>query len=196
MAKQKNEKNRYEKYSRYIKDNLDTVTEKVTKYFDEKEEDSVGFILEKIRRAAMNAVHYEWKTDDCPYDSSGVIVKNGKVDKDISIEKFLNNEYTGTKEATYTGGYGFAYNNYDDIISLDTQELAEKLMRNSIEQQLQEAFSDDVIDDEIVEDVTFQYHDNIYNNCPATEFFTCTGSLRYYGVDLDMTLEKLYKEKK
>lgn len=182
---------KYAKYVKYVEENLDEVVAKVTDFFDEKIMELSETILDMVRQKAANAIHYEWEYDGCPYDYSGIIEEKGMVDPDISIEEFLEDEYTGDKEATFCSGRGFHYNNFDDELSHDTLDLAEKVMRESVMYQLQEVFPDDAIDEKITDEVVWECHDAIYSNCPANEFFSCIGALGYCNVDIEMPLTVL-----
>lgn len=185
---------RIEKYVKYIEENLSEVTDKVSDFFDERTNDISSIILRWIKASAANAIHYEWEPDDCSYDSSGVIKEDGIIDKNISIMEFLENEYTGAKEATYTSGRGFHYTSYDDMFSYRTLELGEKMMRDAVKDFLNEKFCSDNVDEKDAENVILECHDIIYDNCPATKFFTCAGALIYCSVDLGASLKLLFEE--
>ena len=46
------------------------------------------------------------------------------------------------------------------------------------------------------EEVIYECHDDIYDNCPAESFWPCSGALEYCGIDTEMPLKSLFDTKK
>lgn len=186
----------YEKYLGYIEDSLDEVAEKVTRIFDERKKGLAATLCGMLRDAASCATHYEWRRGDCPYDTSGELKDCGDIDLNISIADFLEEEYTGGTKATYVSGHGLSYETYQDSLTNDTITLCENVLRDAVRICLQEAFPEDEVSERDAEEVIYECHDDIYDNCPAESFWPCSGALEYCGIDTEMPLKSLFDTKK
>ena len=196
MAKNFDNEEGYEKYLRYIEDNLDEVTEKVTRIFDERKKGLAATLRGMLRDAVSCATHYEWRRGDCPYDTSGELKDCGDIDLNISIADFLEEEYTGDAKATYVSGHGLEYETYQDSLTNDTITFCENVLRDAVMICLQEAFPEDEVTERDTEEVIYECHDDIYDNCPAERFWPCSGALEYCGIDTEIPLKSLFDTKK
>ena len=182
-------------FIKYIEDNNENISKKVNEQF----ELSKDFIRAKLLREIRDylspiPVHYEWAHDGCPYDYSGIIIEDGLVDTDQTISEFLENEYTGSKEATYISGMGFHHRHYGEDLSYLTLEIAGDIMRSSIRMQLKEAFNCK-LSDTIFSDIMDICHDDIYDNCIAYDFFSHEPAIEFVGIG-DRKLSQLIKKDK
>ena len=92
-----------DKYIEYV----DSNTEKIASYVNSCFEQSKDFIRAKLIREIRGyiippPVHYVWEYDGNPYDCSGIIVENGVIDLNQTVKEFLENEYSGNQEPTFT----------------------------------------------------------------------------------------------
>lgn len=174
------------KYICFVQEHNKEVVKKVTEKFNENRDDITREIFRLIAKKAENAKHYIWEPDNCSYDHSGLIKEDGTVDKGITIREFLENEYTGNKIATYESGCGFSYNTFDDEISYDTLDIAYRIMKESVTEQLRSFFKEDI--DEKNVDIAFEtIYDDVYVDSPAYNFFSCVGALDSCHADIDNT---------
>lgn len=58
------------------------------------------------------------------------------------------------------------------------------------------AFPEDEVTERDTEEVLYEYHDDIYDNCPAERFWPCSGALEYCGINTEMSLKSLFDTKK
>lgn len=108
----------------YIKQNEDEIAEYVNSLFLAQKDVIREQLLESLA-AMLNPIptHYEWRSNDCPYDYSGELYEDGKVSLEQTVSEFLESEYTGASRATYVSHYGLSYNTYGDSLSDDTLEI-------------------------------------------------------------------------
>lgn len=167
-----------DKIIKMIQNHCMEIAEEVDKQFYIQKETIRAIILDEIcDYLSPLPTHYEWYYDDCPYDFSGLLRKDGKVSLEQTISDFLFYEYTGEKEATYMSHMGFYYCTYGDelcyigmkishdILLSTTYEYLKNMgtsLTNLSEQDLKAAFKDDVVD---------AIYDEIYDNSLAMEFF-------------------------
>ena len=155
----------------YINENCDEVCEYVNIIFEQNKEYIKQSIIKKIQKYLKgDIIHYEWYYDGCPYDFSGDLRKNGKIDLEQNIFDFLENEYTGGWEATYTSHNGKNYITYGKDLSYTTLELADSILRSSVKELLEKHFMAKLSKDEFeyIMDETF---DDIYCDSIAYDFF-------------------------
>lgn len=152
-------------------------------------------ILESLA-AMLNPIptHYEWRSNDCPYDYSGELYEDGKVSLEQTVSEFLESEYTGASRATYVSHYGLSYNTYGDSLSDDTLEIGCSIMTDGIKDFVQrnagipcERFSREEFFDIKTECNEF---DPIYDECRASDFFWATAAVEFAGID-KMTLKEV-----
>ena len=152
-------------------------------------------LLESLA-AMLNPIptHYEWRSNDCPYDYSGELYEDGKVSLEQTVSEFLESEYTGASRATYVSHYGLSYNTYGDSLSDDTLEIGCSIMTDGIKNFVQrnagipcERFSREEFFDIKTECNEF---DPIYDECRASDFFWATAAVEFAGID-KMTLKEV-----
>ena len=152
-------------------------------------------LLESLA-AMLNPIptHYEWRSNDCPYDYSGELYEDGKVSLEQTVSEFLESKYTGASRATYVSHYGLSYNTYGDSLSDDTLEIGCSIMTDGIKDFVQrnagipcERFSREEFFDIKTECNEF---DPIYDECRASDFFWATAAVEFAGID-KMTLKEV-----
>lgn len=140
-------------------------------------------------------IHYVWQEDDWnPYDCSGKIVQEGLISLNQTVDEFLENEYSGNKEATYISGMGFSYNTYGDELHYDIIEIAYEIMICSIRRYIEQAFNI-LLTDEDLEDISIECRefDDIYDDCIASDFFSYESAVEFVGIG-GMKLSELGKK--
>ncbi len=182
------------KYIDYIEANYMEMAKNVNKQFELSKEFIRASIIREIREYLTPIpVHYEWKLDDCPYDYSGIIIQDGYVSLNQTVTSFLENEYTGDKEATYESGRGFNYLTYGDELGYFTMSIAGEILYSSVKNQLEQKFNTD-ISDELFEEVMDYSHDAVYDYCLASDFFSSDGAIEFVCIG-DMTLRHIVNKK-
>lgn len=184
-----------QEYVEYVNSHV----EEIAAYVDMCFERSKEFIREKLMREIYKYLspipeHFIWKSDNDPYDHSGVLEEDGLVSLDQTIMEFLQKEYTGSKEATYISGMGWRYNTYEDDLSYYTLEMASNIMtpaiRRCIERQFDVTFADDEF--EKIHDSCRDF-DEIYDNCIANEFFFGSLAVEFAGIGNIKLIELIRK---
>lgn len=105
-----------------IKDHTEEIAKKINEQFELEKESIKEQLLDEIKGYITPVPsHYEWTRGDCPYDDSGELYVDGLVSLDQTIAEFLENEYTGEKEATYESHRGFYYECYGDKLCYVTR---------------------------------------------------------------------------
>lgn len=179
----------------YIKQNEDEIAEYVNSLFLAQKDVIREQLLESLA-AMLNPIptHYEWRSNDCPYDYSGELYEDGKVSLEQTVSEFLESEYTGASRATYVSHYGLSYNTYGDSLSNDTLEIGCSIMTDGIKDFVQrnagipcERFSREEFFDIKTECNEF---DPIYDECRASDFFWATAAVEFAGID-KMTLKEV-----
>ncbi|MGN0466865.1 MAG: hypothetical protein ACI4F9_11050 [Lachnospiraceae bacterium] len=168
-------------YSDYVNNNVELIAEEVNRQFEISKDWIKAKIIRKIREYLTPIpAHYEWEEDDCPYDHSGRIVKNGFVSLNQTIDEFLENEYSGNTEATYISGMGLQYNTFGNELSYYTIEIAGEIMYSSIGRHIEKHFNISLSDDELeaVRDKCGDF-DRIYDICLATDFFCYEAAIEF-----------------
>lgn len=74
----------------YIKQNEDEIAEYVNSLFLAQKDVIREQLLESLA-AMLNPIptHYEWRSNDCPYDYSGELYEDGKVSLEQTVSEFL-----------------------------------------------------------------------------------------------------------
>lgn len=171
-------------YTEYVDNNID----EIVRYVDEQFHKAKDFLKVKLVRELRNyltpvPVHYVFKESQCSYDCSGELVKDGIVSLNQTVNDFLENEYSGTKVATYISGMGWSYQKYEDELHYYTIELAADIMfpaiRNCIEQHFNKKMSDEQF--KAIKEECGGF-DDIYDNCIASGFFFCYPAIEFTGI--------------
>lgn len=181
---------------------VDSNTENIANYVNSCFEESKDFIRAKLIREIREyitppPVHYVWEYDGNPYDCSGIIVESGVIDLNQTVKEFLENEYSGNQEATYTSGMGWHYKNYGDELSYCTLEIAGNIMHSAIQSFIEKEFGVKLSDDEFerIRESCGEF-DPIYDNCFASDFFWAEFAIEFVSIEnvkLTSLLEKRIK---
>ena len=124
-----------------IKDHTEEIAKKINEQFELEKESIKEQLLDEIKGYITPVPsHYEWTRGDCPYDDSGELYVDGLVSLDQTIAEFLENEYTGEKEATYESHRGFYYECYGDKLCYVTQDIEGEILRKVTRKYLEELF--------------------------------------------------------
>lgn len=184
--------------SKYI-EFVNTHTDEIASYVDKRFEETKDFIRVKIIkeiRAYLTPVppHYELKYDGNPYDHSGVLVKNGYISLDQSVMSFLENEYSGNKEATYTSGMGWNYYTYEKELQFSTIDIASSIMFPAIRTYIESSFDINLSDEDFqeIQDACRDF-DDIYDHCIASSFFFGTPAVEFVNIE-NIPLKALIKK--
>lgn len=184
------------KYIDYVNSHVDEITAYVDKCF-EQSKDFIKIKLIRLIRDYLSPIpiHYVIKNDYDPYDSSGILIEQGYVSLDQTVKEFLQNEYSGNKEATYTSGMGWDYNTYGHELHYETINIAADIMYSAICRYIEDQFHVSLSDEEI-EDIhdSCEDFDRIYDNCIANEFFFGTPAVEFVGIE-NMLLKDIVKKK-
>lgn len=78
----------------YIKQNEDEIAEYVNSLFLAQKDVIREQLLESLA-AMLNPIptHYEWRSNDCPYDYSGELYEDGKVSLEQTVSEFRERIY-------------------------------------------------------------------------------------------------------
>ena len=67
-------------YINFVNDNIEEISNLVTKNIENSRNDFKKFTLVKIKECLDPIpTHYRWQPDDCPWDHSGELIKDGQV---------------------------------------------------------------------------------------------------------------------
>lgn len=179
----------------YVNSHVDEIAEYVNECFDQSKEFIKARLIRRIRdELSPTPVHYEIKYVYDPYDYSGILVEDGYISLDQTVGEFLENEYSGNKEATYESGRGWNYLTYGDEISYDTLDMASDIMFSAIRRHIENHFGENLSDDEL-EDIreSCSDFDDIYVDCKAYDFFCSMGAAEFVGIE-DMQLKDIVKK--
>lgn len=186
------------KYIDYVTSHIDEIAEYVDKCFEESKDFTKAKLLRKIREYLTPLpIHYEERDDNNnPYDCSGIIVKSGYISLNQTVMEFLQNEFSGNKEATHISGMGWKYNTYEDELSYYTIEIASDIMFPAIRRFIENEFSVSLSEEEFqnIQESCGEF-DEIYDNCIANEFFFCHPAIEFVGIG-DIPLNSIIKKGK
>ena len=174
-----------DKYIEYVNSNTEDIANYVNSCFEASKDFIRAKLIRKIREyITPTPTHYVWDLDDNPYDYSGEIIKDGLIDLNQTIKEFLENEYSGNKEPTFTSGMGWHYNTYEDELHYYTIELAGDIMLSAIRRCIETKFSVSISDDDLeqIKESCGEF-DEIYDNCPATDFFWACLAVEFVGIE-------------
>lgn len=141
MRKSQEEK----EYNRFLEEFLKEKREELGRIIDDefikqKNEIKEGVLAELKSYLSPVPTHFVWEDDGCPYDHSGIIVEDGVVDLEQTVEDFLMFEYTGTKRPTFVSGSGWHYETYGDFVSQYTFEIGSDIISEKIKGFIEEHF--------------------------------------------------------
>lgn len=181
-------------YTEYV----NTHTDEIATYVDECFEQSKDFIKTKLIREIREYLspipfHYVRRYNHDPYDDSGILVRDGYVTLDQTITEFLQNEYSGNKEATYVSRMGWYYRTYEDELQDLTIEISAEIMRLAIRRYIENQFNACLSDNDF-EDIwdTCDSCDEIYDNCVASDFFSSFSAIEFTDIG-EMQLSNILK---
>jgi hypothetical protein len=172
------------KCAEYINANVDAIAKVVDVRLEESKSDIRKKLVFKLKDYVTPVpVHYVWKYDGDPYDSSGIIVSDGNVDMDQTVQDFLDNEYTGNREATYLSHMGWNYITYGEDLSYDTLAIGNEILLSVIFEHLYAKFGVSLSDDDLFDlrDECNNF-DDIYENCLVYEFFMSNAAIEFVGL--------------
>ena len=171
------------KYAKYIDDNIKDVANYVNNCFENSKESLKEKLINEIREYLEPLpIHYVLKPDDNPYDHSGVLVEDGYISLDQTIEEFLENEYTGTKRASYISGMGWIYDDYGEELSYYTLDLAADIYFPAMRKYLEDKFSVSLSEEEF-DKIRDLCGDLVYDNSIASDFFFAECAIKYVGIE-------------
>ena len=171
------------KYVKYIDDNIEDVANYVNNCFENSKESLKEKLINEIREYLEPLpIHYVLKPDDNPYDHSGVLVEDGYISLDQTIEEFLENEYTGTKRASYISGMGWIYDDYGEELSYYTLDLAADIYFPAMRKYLEDKFSVSLSEEEF-DKIRVLCGDLVYDNSIASDFFFTECAIKYVGIE-------------
>ena len=155
----------------YIKLNEDEIAEYVNSLFLAQKDVIREQLLESLA-AMLNPIptHYEWRSNDCPYDYSGELYEDGKVSLEQTVSEFLESLSDNTLEI----GCSIMTDGIKDFVQRNAGIPCERFSR--------EEFFD--IKTECNE------FDPIYDECRASDFFWATAAVEFAGID-KMTLKEV-----
>lgn len=183
-------------YIEYVNSNVEDIANYVNTCFETSKDFLKMKLITEIRKYIYPLpIHYLWKPDENPYDCSGIIVEDGFINPNQTVIEFLENEYSGNKEATYISGMGWRYNTYEDELFSYTIELAADIMFPAICKCIEKEFSVSLSEDDFeqIKESCGEF-DEIYDNCIASDFFFASLAIEFTGIE-NMKLTAIQKEK-
>ncbi len=182
------------KYVEYVNSHVDEIVEYVNECLERLKEFIKVKMIRRIRdELSPIPVHYEMEFDYNPYDNSGILVEDGYISLDQTVEEFLENEYSGNKIATYERGRGWDYYTYEDEIRSDILTIIGDIMFPAIRRYIENHFGVNLSDDEFydIQSECFEF-DDIYTNSKASDFFDSVATAEFVGIQ-DMQLKDIVK---
>ncbi len=187
------------KYVGYVNSHVDEIAEYVNECFEQSKEFIKAKLIRQIRdELSPIPVHYELKYVYDPYDHSGILVEDGYVSLEQTVEDFLENEYSGNREVTYESGRGWNYPTYGEDIDRTqyTDEMAWNIMLSAIHRYIENHFGESLSDDELTNiRNSCDNFDEIYENCKAYDFLNCMGAVEFVGIE-NMLLKDIVRKGK
>ena len=174
-----------DKYIEYVNTNTENIANYVTSCFEASKDLIRAKLIKEIKEyITPPPTHYVWEYDDNPYDCSGEIIEDGVVNLNQTVKEFLENEYSGNQEPTFTSGMGWHYNNYEDELHYYTIELAADIMNSAIRRCIETKFSVSLSDDDLEQiKESCDEFDEIYENCTAFDFFCSCFAVEFVGIE-------------
>ena len=174
-----------DKYIEYVNANTENIANYVTSCFEASKDLIRAKLIKEIKEyITPPPTHYVWEYDGNPYDCSGEIIEDGVVNLNQTVKEFLENEYSGNQEPTFTSGMGWHYNNYEDELHYYTIELAGDIMNSAIRRCIETKFSVSLSDDDLEQiKESCDEFDEIYENCTAFDFFCSCFAVEFVGIE-------------
>ena len=193
MRKTQEEKEYNRFLEEFLKENREDFCRSIDDEFERQKEEIKDGILDEIKSYLSPVpTHFVWEDDGCPYDHSGIIVEDGVVDLDQTVEDFLMLEYTGTKMPTFESGRGWNYETYGDFLSQYTFDIGSSIMVEEIQQFIEEQFKTELPKNLLQYydyDGAFNYiYSDIYDICMAWKFFYYESVLEFLGTSIGKML--------
>lgn len=182
-------------YIDFINSHIDEIADYVNEKFDLLKDDFRDKIINKIKGYLDPLpAHYNLEDDGCPYDKSGIINEKGSISLNQTVSNFLEEEYTGSYEATYISGMGTSYNTYGDELHGDIMDIADKIMLLSIQKFVESYFGIEFTDAEF-EEIKQSCGDfqDIYDSCIAADFFFWQSAIEFVDIG-DIKLSDIIKK--
>lgn len=185
------------RYIEYVNSHIEEISEYVDEHFEQAKDFIKAKLICQIRKyLSPISVHYDLKSDNDPYDCSGILVESGYISLNQTVKEFLQNEYSGIKEATYISGRSWSYNTYEDELHYYTIDIAANIMFPAIQRYIENQFDITISDDEF-EDIQSSCgeFDEIYDNCMASDFFFGYPAIEFVGIE-NIQLNNIIKKEK
>lgn len=174
-----------------IRSNCEQIALLVNLRFEECRAYLRGRVLAHIKKFLTPLpAHFVWERGSCPYDSSGELKRDGNVSLDQTISQFLEEEYSGSSEATYISGCGLNWNSWGDELHYETNEIGYTVMKEVLLSYLEEKMHRPVSE----KDLCYVDTDPVYDLCYASDFFFYEAAIDFLGIG-DMLLSSLFKNK-
>lgn len=182
-------------YVDFINSHIDEIANYVNEKFDLLKDDFRDKIINKIKGYLDPLpAHYDLEDDGCPYDKSGVINEKGSISLNQTVSNFLEEEYTGSYEATYISGMGTSYNTYGDELHGDIIDIADEIMLLAIQKFVESYFGTEFTGAKF-EEIKQSCGDfqDIYDSCIAADFFFWQSAIEFVDIG-DMKLFDIVKK--
>ena len=180
-----------QQYTNYVNSHVEEIAKYVDARFEKDRAQIKNKIIEEIKGYITPLpVHFERKRDNNPFDRSGVLVEDGDIDLNQTVEEFLQYEYTGAKRATYISGMGWSYDTYGDELGYYTLEMSYETMVSVIRGHIESRFCVKLSDCEF-EDIkcACDEFEDIYMACMANELCFPSEAIEFIGIgDMELRL--------
>ena len=172
-------------------------TEEIAKKINEQfelEKDSIKEqLLEEIKGYITPVpTHYEWTRGDCPYDDSGELYVDGLVSLYQTIAEFLENEYTGEKEAVYQNRHGLSYETYGDRIENLARNIGFDILKKITCEYAEKLFNTAISGEDFMK-ILEKYNYEIYVDSLAFDFIFYERAIRFVRI-ANMKLSELVEK--
>lgn len=171
-----------------IKDHTKEIAKKINEQFEQEKDSIKEQLLEEIRGYITPVPrHYEWT-----YDDSGEIYVDGLVSLDQTIADFLENEYTGEKEAVYQNRHGLRYETYGDRIENLTRNIGFDILKKITCEYAEKLFNTAISREDFMR-ILEKYNYEIYVDSMAFDFTLYERAIRFVrieGLKLSELVEK------
>lgn len=176
-----------------IKDHTEEIVKKINEQFEQEKNSIKEQLLEEIRGYITPVPkHYDWTRGDCPYDDSGEIYVDGLVSLDQPIAEFLENEFTGEKEAVYQNRHGLRYETYGDRIENLTRNIGFDILKKITCGYAEKQFNTAISGEDFMK-ILEKYNYEIYVDSMAFDFTLYERAIRFVrieGLKLSELVEK------
>lgn len=166
-----------------IRDHTKEIAQKINEQFELEKDSIKEQLLEEIRGYITPVPkHYEWTRGDCPYDDSGEIYVDGLVSLDQTIAEFLENEYTGEKEAVYQNRHGLRYETYGDRIENLTRNIGFDILKKITCEYAEKLLSTAISGEDFMK-ILEKYNYEIYVDSMAFDFIFYERAIRFVRIE-------------